>query len=129
MSNMLTRWFADRNTSETDMIADNEIIIDWIMDAIEHELETFQWSYGMNRADNRGEIHVDRENHKLVLEVWTADNDNPDDEELKPLLVSVEINDDSPRNQIRDLIHGYLCHEADEQIWFKDERPYYPHEA
>jgi hypothetical protein len=102
------------------------------MDEIERELETFQWSYGMNRADNRGEIHVDREECRLVLEVWTADNEQDEngDNTLKPLNVSVPVTiHQGPRTQIRSLIHLYLCHEADEQIWFGDERPYYPHQA
>jgi hypothetical protein len=105
----------------------NKLRIDEIMDAIEKELDTFQWCYGVNRGDNRGEITLDRNEVKLVLEVWTSDNDDPDNDDLKPLLVSVDINYEEPREQIRNLIHGYMCHEADEQIWFGDERPFYPH--
>jgi hypothetical protein len=102
--------------------------IDRIMTEIEHELEIFQWSYGVKRGDNRGEVSVDRASRRLCLEVWCADNDNDEDDNLKPLNVSVDINTyDEPRQQVRNLIHLYLCHEADEQIWFGEERPYYPH--
>jgi hypothetical protein len=104
--------------------------IDRLMDDIEHELDKFQWSYGLNRADNRGEVSVDRGAHLLRLEVWVADNDTPDDPEVKPLIVTIPIAPYiSPREQIRNLIHMYLCHEADEQIWFGNDRPYYPHDV
>jgi hypothetical protein len=102
--------------------------IDWIMDLIDKELETFQWSYGLNRADNRGEVSVDREGERLRLEVWVADNETPDNDEAKPLIVTLPISPYiDPREQIQNLIHGYLCHEADEQMWFGDDRPFYPH--
>jgi hypothetical protein len=98
------------------------------MDSIDEELQTFQWSYGLDRANNRGEMTVDREEQLLRLEVWVADNDTPDDPEIKPLIVTVPVSITlPPREQIRNLIHLYLCHEADEQIWFGNERPYYPH--
>jgi hypothetical protein len=103
--------------------------IEEMMDALERELDTFQWSYGLNRADNRGEVSVDRDTQRLRLEVWVADNDTPDDDTAKPLDVSIDISAyHDPREQIRNLIHLYLCHEADEQIWFGNERPYYPHQ-
>jgi hypothetical protein len=114
-----------------DMDEKPAMFFDWLMDKLNEELETFQWSYGMDRSNNRGEIYVDREEHRLVLEVWTADNDQDEngDDTLKPLNVSVPITTyPEPREQIRNLIHLYLCHEADEQIWFGDERPYYPHQ-
>jgi hypothetical protein len=103
--------------------------IDIMMDAIDRELETFQWSYGLDRSDNRGEVYVDRDAKQLILEVWVADNDTPDDDTVKPLIVTVPIEAYiEPREQIRHLIHMYLCHEADEQIWFGEDRPFYPHE-
>jgi hypothetical protein len=101
--------------------------IDKIMDAIELELDIFQWCYGIDRGNNRGEISLDRNEVKLILEVWVADNDSEDDN-IKPLLVSVDVTYEEPREQIRNLIHRYLCHEADEQMWFRDERPFYPHQ-
>jgi hypothetical protein len=98
------------------------------MDMIDKELETFQWSFGLDRSNNRGEVSVDRDEHLLRLEVWVADNDTPDDPTAKPLIVTLPISTyDDPQEQIRNLIHSYLCHEADEQIWFKDDRPFYPH--
>lgn len=99
-----------------------------IMDAIAQELQTFQWSCGADRSQNRGEIWVDRYEKKLTMEVWVNDNEDPGDDKLKPLIVSQSVMEyRDPREQIRDLIHRYLCHEADEQIWFGEERPYYPH--
>jgi hypothetical protein len=97
-----------------------------VMDAIERELDTFQWAYA-GRSDNRGEIYVGRDTRELHMEVWVADNETPDDEEVKPLQVTIGITDQNPRDQIRNLIHQYLCHEADEQMWFGNDRPYYPH--
>lgn len=106
-----------------------EKVMEQIMDSIEIVLETFQWAYP-NRGDNRGEIHVDREDRKLHLTVWTLDNDNPDQEELNPLDVRKDITvEENAQDQIRSLIHDYLCHEADEQMWFDNERPYYPHDS
>lgn len=101
--------------------------IDYMMDAIDAELEDFQWAYP-DRGENRGEIHVNREEKKLHLVIWCRDNDDPGDESVHPLDVSKDITLDDARDQIRAIIHDYLCHEADEQIWFGNERPYYPHE-
>lgn len=97
-----------------------------IMNEIEEELKTFQWAYP-DRGDNRGEVQVNHEEQKLVLIVWCRDNDDPDSDEIKPLIVTMPITDDDPQDQIRAIIHGYLCHEADEQMWFGEERPFYPH--
>ena len=102
-----------------------------IMDAIDAELQTFQWSCGADRGNNQGEIYVDREDRKLHLRVWCFDNEDDDPEAwVQPLDVTQDIVlREGPREQIRDLIHGYLCHEADEQMWFGEERPFYPHEV
>lgn len=98
-----------------------------MMDAIEAELDTFQWAHPDRGDANRGEIHVDRETRRLHLTVWCRDNEAADDD-LHPLDVTQDIVlGESPREQIRDLIHGYLCHEADEQMWFNGDRPFYPH--
>lgn len=98
------------------------------MDDIEKVLETFQWANGVRRDQNRGEIHVDRDQQKLVLEVWVADNEDPEDDSVKPLNVSVDIDYHAPWDQIRGIIHQFLCHEADEQMWFGEERPFHPHQ-
>jgi hypothetical protein len=107
------------------MLEDKELI-ELAMDAIEIELETFQWAFP-DRSYNRGELNVDRDKKELHLVVWCPDNDDPYNEEVKPLLVSKPVTSQGPRVQIRDLIHEYLCHEADEQMWFGDDRPFYPH--
>lgn len=106
-----------------------ETYIHKVMDGLEKELETFQWSYGVRRDQNHGEIHVDREGQRLVLEVWVADNEDERNDEVKPLNVSVDIDYHDPRDQIRSLIHQFLCHEADEQMWFGEERPFHPHQT
>lgn len=77
---------------------------------------------------NFGEVYVDREEGKLRMSVYCADSDNPEDDLLQPLLVSVDVQlYEDPQQQIRELIHWHLCHEADEQLWFNQERPFYPH--
>jgi hypothetical protein len=96
-------------------------------DDMDKALWDFQWAYP-DRGNNRGEIHVDRETNQLVLVVFTQDNEDPDNEMAQPLDVRIDFNTyESPEAQIRDLIHGYLTHEADEQMWFGNERPFYPH--
>jgi hypothetical protein len=107
------------------MIPDEDIIT-LSMDLITIELNTFQWAYP-DRGENRGELYVDYDERKLVLVVWCRDNDDPDDEAIKPLNVTKDVTDEEPRHQIRSIIHDYLCHEADEQMWFDNDRPFYPH--
>ena len=99
-----------------------------IMDAIEAELYTFQWAHPDRGEANRGEVHVDREDRRLHLVVWCQDNEGDGDGDLMPLDVTCDVVlDEDPRQQIRSLVHGYLTHEADEQMWFDGERPFYPH--
>lgn len=97
---------------------------------IDRELDHFQWATP-GRDGERGTITVDYGSWELLLEVWCQDNDgdptDPTFEELKPLTVRVPLTNTDPRLQIRDIIHKYLCHEADEQMWFGDERPFHPH--
>jgi hypothetical protein len=104
----------------------DKALIDLAMDAIESELETFQWAYP-DRSENRGEIEVDRDDKQLNLIVWCRDNEDPDNEEVKPLRVTKPVTSQDARIQIRSIIHDYLCHEADEQMWFGEDRPFYPH--
>lgn len=103
--------------------------IDRVMDAIDAELHTFQWAHPDRGDANRGEVYLDRESRKLHMTVYCRDNESPGDEEFHPLDVAQDVViGESPREQIRSLIHGYLCHEADEQMWFDGSRPFYPHE-
>ena len=97
------------------------------VDEFEAALETFQWAYP-NREQNRGEVYV--EDDDLILIVWCQNTDTPEDEKIYPLRVSIPIDEYTPaRNQIRNIIHMYLTHEADEQMWFGDPptRVFYPH--
>jgi hypothetical protein len=113
------------------------------LDALEWEVDNFQWGYG-NWV--RGEVSLNREEMKLELVVFCEDNDNLDQDGNTlpsslgedgfpvPLIVThgVRLGMD-PKQQIRELIHWHLCHEADEQMWFKDRdegyvsQPFYPH--
>lgn len=96
-----------------------------IHEDLEEVLDTFQWAYP-DRTENRGEIAV--EGDELVMVVWCRDNDDEEDDYLKPLEVRVTIREgESAEDQIRSMIHQYLCHEADEQMWFGDARPFHPH--
>jgi len=98
----------------------------------------FQWG----SADaTLGEVYVDREANMLRLDVYVIDTDEPDEEERKGLTFSREVDPyKDPHQQIRELIHWHLCHEADEQMWFTYEnpalpggiyvdRPFYPHDT
>ena len=96
-------------------------------DELEAVLDTFQWGYP-DRSANRGEVTVDEDGETLLLTVWTHDNQSTD-EHVHPLEVRQDIDwFSTPERVIRDLIHGYLTHEADEQMWFGEEQPFYPHE-
>lgn len=95
---------------------------------LEIVIDDFQWAYP-NRSENRGEVWVDPDTDELVLEVWTRDNENPDDERVKPLRSVVPIDEFmDARDQVRQIVHMFLAHEADEQMWFGEFRPFYPHE-
>lgn len=97
-----------------------------IYDAIDEALDTFQWS--RDRGNNFGEISLNRDAGRLHLVVYVADSDDPDDEETKPLDISQEVDLwDTPEVQIRAIVHWFICHEADEQLWFNNDRPFYPH--
>lgn len=96
------------------------------MNVIESELDKFQWAYP-DRSENRGELEVECESETLVLIVWVRDNEDPVDETVKPLHVSQPITTEDAQDQIRSIIHNYLTHEADEQMWFGEVRVFYPH--
>lgn len=112
----------------TDVFDQDEVIEEHrtqVYDALDAALWTFQWS--LDRANNHGEISLDRDEGRLSLHVNPQNSDDPDADNLS-LIISrpVDLWED-PKDQIRDLIHTYLCHEADEQMWFDGERPFYPH--
>lgn len=92
-------------------------------------LWSFHWAPGhTDEALGKIGLTVDDGRLALELEVWVADNDNPADHGLKPLSVITQVDRFRlPEDQIRSLIHAYLCHEADEQMWFNAARPFHPH--
>ena len=96
------------------------------MMAIDEELETFQWAYP-DRSENRGEVEVDFENQRLILRIWVRDNEDLEDETVQELVGSQDITYIDAQEQIRSIIHNFLCHEADEQMWFGEVRVFYPH--
>jgi len=106
-------------------------------DALEKISDGFQWGQGDNAL---GEVRLDREANMLRLDVYVIDTDEPDDDiDRKGLTFSREVDPYlDPYQQIRELIHWHLAHEADEQMWFTYEndslpggiymdRPFYPH--
>lgn len=97
--------------------------------ALAGAIDIFAWQR-TGQDGTLGEIDIDYKQFpdgpRLRLLVWTPDNENGDDEP-RALSVWAPIVDSDPREQIRNLIHIYLCHEADEQLWFGNDRPYDPH--
>lgn len=89
-------------------------------------LWNFHW--GRDRGEPNGEIDLAVVDGvlNLRLQVWVHDNDS-DDPTIKPLEVLMAVHSGSPEQQVRSIIHTFLCHEADEQMWFGNERPYHPH--
>jgi len=102
------------------------ISMEEMYDRLDAELDTFQWGFGDTVL---GEMVVDREAGNLVMTVYCSNTDTPDDPNVVPLKVTVSVNQfQDPKEQIRAVIHYHLCHEADEQMWFDNERTFYPHE-
>jgi hypothetical protein len=101
-------------------------------DRLDKVLDTFQWAY-QNREHNRGEIRLDRDTDELVMSIFVPDSDDegydPAETPLVPLEGRFEIDRSlSPERMIRACIHAYVCHEADEQMWFGEERTFNPHQ-
>jgi hypothetical protein len=92
---------------------------------IEAALWNFEW------AGHDPAFHLEQQANggvRLSMRIWVADTDDDEESEFKPLNVSQDVVDDeSAEEQIRSLIHGYLTHEADEQLFFRGQRPFYPH--
>jgi hypothetical protein len=100
-------------------------------DALDEALDTFQWAY-QDRAHNRGEISLDRETGDLVLHIFVADSTDesydPQETSLVPLEGRYPVDTyKDPQAMIREAVHAYVCHEADEQMWFDNERVFDPH--
>jgi len=96
------------------------------LDDLDVVLGTFQWAYP-NRDENRGELSLDRSTTELVLCIAVNDHDSPDDDVLfleGRCPVNFHL---TPQENVRAAIHAFLCHEADEQMWFEGERIFHPH--
>jgi hypothetical protein len=94
------------------------------------ELWTFRWIDVDSPDDNRGEVEVYAEGGKARLElaVWVHDTEHPEVREVSILRVNADVTTAPAQEQIRSLIHWYLCHEADECLSFDDVIPFWPHE-
>jgi hypothetical protein len=108
---------------------------DTYFDRLDAALDTFQWAY-QDREHNRGEIHLDREARdgagELVMSIFVADTADesydPQETPLVPLVGRYPVDTyKDPQAMIREAIHAYVCHEADEQMWFDNERIFDPH--
>ena len=90
-------------------------------------LWNFHWGRDGDEPTGRIELAVEDGTLCLELETWVADSDGNSDA-VKPLTVTVPVDAFRlPEEQIRALVHAHLCHEADEQLWFGDSRPFHPH--
>jgi hypothetical protein len=104
---------------------------DTYYDALDEALDTFQWAY-QDREHNRGEIHLDRDTNKLILTIFVEDSEDESwqhgETPLLPLEGRFEVDmTKSPTEMIRAVVHAYVTHEADEQMWFNNERIFDPH--
>jgi hypothetical protein len=98
-------------------------------EALDKAIDGFQWGRGDTLL---GEVYLDRDANMLRLEVFVWDTDKDMPEEMDRLLVSIEVDPyKDARQQIRELIHFHITHEADEQMSFTDQgyidQPFYPH--
>lgn len=95
---------------------------------IEEAVNSVEWKdYGSD---------FDIDGDELVMSIWTRDSnedeetvEEPDD--LSGALVGLQgrkkiIPGMDGRQQIREMIHEFICHEADEKLWFNGERPFFP---
>ena len=90
-------------------------------------LWTFHW--GRDGEEAHGTIGLVVEDGVLCLELetWVTDSDTLSPE-IKPLSFTVPVDRFRlPEEQIRSMVHAHLCHEADERLWFGDDRPFHPH--
>lgn len=96
-------------------------------DELDAVLDTFQWAHA-NAEYNHGEVRLDRATGELVLTVYVEDSYDADADELVSLEGRTQINRAlAPEEMIRQTIHAYLCHEADEQMLFNGKRIFDPH--
>lgn len=102
-------------------------------DRLEEVLDTFQWAY-QDREHNRGEISLDRDAGQLVLTIFVEDSEDESwqhgETPLLPLEGRFPVDTyKDPQAMVRAVVHAYVCHEADEQMWFDNERVFDPHKV
>lgn len=98
---------------------------------IEDVLWTFEWKSPLFGDVSGCEFYFDEladsSGVRMGMSLYVYDTNDDEAEELKPLNTSINVDAyEDAAQQVRGLIHGFLCHEADEQIWFDGERPYFP---
>jgi hypothetical protein len=112
-------------TWSTDRLEGRLDALDAMYDRLDEECDHFQWGLGDTVL---GEVSVDREANRLQLNVFVLDTDKDFHEDMDQLRVTIEVDPyEDPRQQIRGLIHFHLTHEADEQMRFRGEQTFYPH--
>lgn len=85
--------------------------------------------YVVEFKDHGAEFYINPEDpDELCMRVWVFDTDDEEqDQPLVPLVARIPVDPDMPgEDQIRRLIHQFLCHEADERLYFNGERPFFP---
>lgn len=93
----------------------NEVL--WVFEWVEEE--------GVSLAEFW--IDTDTPQPRLGLTRYVRDTDNPENPELNPLNVHVDVTTEHPVQQVRELIHSHLAHEADEQMRLNGVQIFDPH--
>lgn len=101
---------------------------------IEDILWNFEWKsphYGSVGGDAFFFEELENGRMRIGLTLYVVDSDeDPESEDfegVKALNSSINMDEYEPAPAfLQGFIHAFICHEADEQIWFGDERPFYP---
>mgnify|MGYP001564357534 CR=1 FL=1 len=90
-------------------------------------LKEFHWANGPD--GHSWGVHPDDEHPgkaTLFLEARIQNSFDPMQQTL--FRFNFEVDPDVPAiDQLRSAIHWFICHEADENIWYKQERVFNPH--
>jgi hypothetical protein len=125
-TDMFTDWVDDLSASLTDdgLHPDD---LDMVRSFAE-VLWTFHWGRDGGDAEGLVELVVlpGTDRLGLRLEVWVIDNDDPSPRAV-PSHTFTPVHRGDVAEQVRRLVHAHLVHEADEQLWFGDDRPFHPH--
>jgi len=116
----------DRSRAD-EYLARRQAAYEQVFAALDDVLDTFEWRAPGGNGETMGEVTLDRDRGLLVLSLHVRDTQTSE-EELVPLTGTVPVRlDVPPTRQVRDAIHMYLCHEADEQMFFNGKCLFDPH--